>query len=285
MNRIRNVILGFLGCLLLSGCSVYQRACQTLWREPSAFSARKDDSRTRERYCQLANEAWFAMLKENPGIACSGEFEQGFKDGFADYLYAGGTGEPPPVPPRCLWNLDYRTPQGHQAVDDWFAGFRRGAAKVREGGYREQATIHSSLCRCNDALPSTAPPGQTEQARPIEVIPTPSPANLPLHSPPVVPPGKVLQASPQEPVPPSTNSASRQPQVAPVPRLSLEVPPATGLPSAVGTATPQSKPKQIDDAPAELKRQREAQDAADNMLRDSEQIRRLNEALRPHPDT
>ncbi len=258
MNRIRNVTSGLLTCLLLSGCSVYESACQTLWREPSAFSTRKDDSRTRERYCQLANEAWFTMVKGNPEIARSGEFEQGFKDGFADYLYAGGTGEPPPVPPRRLWNLDYRTPQGHQAVDDWFAGFRRGAAKVREGGYREQATIRSSLCRCDDALPSAAPPGQIEQVRPIEVIPTPSPADLPLHSTPVVPPA---------------------------PRLSLEVPPTSHLPPAAGTAAPQSKPKQIDDAQADLGRQRQAQDAADNMLRDSEQIRRLREALRPHPDT
>jgi len=180
MNRFRRLISALLGCSLVTGCSFYETAVRTLWTEPSVYSATKDACYTRERCCQLANEAWNSQVRRDPEIACSAEFEQGFKDGFADYLYAGGTGEPPPVPPRCMWNLDYRTPRGHQAVDDWFAGFRHGAALVRARGYREKMTIQSSLS-CNAAVPSAAPE-PAEQAQPIEVIPT-RPPTRPLAAP------------------------------------------------------------------------------------------------------
>jgi hypothetical protein len=134
-------------------------------------------------------------------MACSAEFELGFKDGFTDYLYAGGTGEPPPVPPRCLWNLDYRTPRGRQAADDWFAGFRCGAAVVRENGYREKMLLPSSLSTSKPAVPP-AVPMQLQPGEPFEVIPTPiSPSASTLSTPaaektggPVDPPLRMVPA-------------------------------------------------------------------------------------------
>jgi hypothetical protein len=57
----------------------------------------------------------------------------------------GGTGAPPPIPPRRYWKLKYRTPSGHQSVQDWYAGFRDGAAEARDCAYDRWKKIPSSL--------------------------------------------------------------------------------------------------------------------------------------------
>ena len=69
----------------------------------------------------------------------------GFRDGFVDYVYAGGNGEPPPVPPRQYWNVMLRSPEGKQLADQWFAGYRHGAQIARDGGYRDLGTIRTSF--------------------------------------------------------------------------------------------------------------------------------------------
>src|SRR5688500_7470219 len=69
----------------------------------------------------------------------------GFRDGFVDFVYLGGTGEPPPVPPRQFWNVMLRSPEGKVRANLWFDGYRHGAAVARDGGYRELGRVHSSL--------------------------------------------------------------------------------------------------------------------------------------------
>jgi hypothetical protein len=175
MNRFLLYTLGFPGCLVFVGCSVYENAARTLWCEPLVFSTTRDDCRSRQRYDQLASEAWNSLASADPKLACSAAYESGFTYGFADFMYAGGSGEPPPVPPRRFWNLDYRTPTGHQAVEDWFAGFRHGVAVVREHGYREQAAIGSSLPAECPASSWTTPYRWSEPPKTMESIPPPLP--------------------------------------------------------------------------------------------------------------
>lgn len=164
-------------CLLFAGCSsVCKIATRTLCVEPLLFPTQRDSHRTKKRDRQWAKAAWQAEMAANPEVCCSEEYKRGFKEGFADYLYAGGTGEPPPVPPRRLWNLDYRTAEGHKAVEDWFAGFRQGAHAVREAGYRNLVTAKSSLLTCNNFDVPVMPSGILEKLEPVEVIPTPQPA-------------------------------------------------------------------------------------------------------------
>jgi hypothetical protein len=38
-----------------------------------------------------------------------------------------------------------RSPEGKQRADQWFAGYRHGAAAARDGGYRELGRVHSAL--------------------------------------------------------------------------------------------------------------------------------------------
>src|SRR5205807_2557372 len=70
----------------------------------------------------------------------SEDYAQGFKDGYAEYLYRGGDGEPPLLPPKRYRHVRYQTPQGYMAAEDWFAGYRHGAAVAHHTGARRWIT-------------------------------------------------------------------------------------------------------------------------------------------------
>ncbi len=113
--------------------------------EPHAFYWKKDKRRSLAVYSSWADAVWYEESQGCPELAGRAEYGVGFRDGFVDYVYAGGTGEPPPVPPRHLWNVDFRSEEGHQRAEDWFAGYRHGAQVARDGGYRSLATVRSSI--------------------------------------------------------------------------------------------------------------------------------------------
>jgi hypothetical protein len=92
-----------------------------------------------------ANEAWQKACAPEAGHSFSDDYARGFKDGFQEYVCRGGNGEPPPLPPPDYRALRYQTPEGYHAIEDWFAGYRHGAAAAREGGYRNWVTGPSSL--------------------------------------------------------------------------------------------------------------------------------------------
>jgi hypothetical protein len=161
------------------GCGPLAQAMHILVIEPIQYCKTADDILERRRDYRLAEEAWQVVAQENPDHPYSPDYVNGFMDGFADYLYAGGTGEPPPLPPRQYWRITYETPQGHQAIEDWFAGFRFGATIARESGYREGITIPSSLLSPNaaDLYPSSTP--SESNALPAEVLPPPKEITAP----------------------------------------------------------------------------------------------------------
>jgi hypothetical protein len=118
---------------------------RTIKWEPSAYWWKSDSERSRATYLVWAKEAW-AQEGEGCASASSGpDFKAGFLDGFVDYVYAGGTGEPPPLPPRPFWNMDLRLPAGRERANQWFAGYREGARVARDSGYRALAQVQSSL--------------------------------------------------------------------------------------------------------------------------------------------
>ncbi len=113
--------------------------------EPSDFSWMADRKLSEEVYRAWSDLAWREQYSADPEQCGSNAYEVGFKDGFTDYVFAGGSGEPPPVPPRLFWNVDVRNPRGRSEATDWFAGFRHGAQVAREEGHRKRALIPSSL--------------------------------------------------------------------------------------------------------------------------------------------
>lgn len=195
---------------MLAGCSVCQQARRTLLDEPAQFSWKKDRSRSLSLYRDWADAAWRAEVRACSSGLDTEEYSAGFRDGFVDFVYAGGSGEPPPVPPRKFWNVGWRSPGGHGAADQWFAGFRHGASAARDGGYRQRATLYSShrwygdddwtmplvesppLAPVEDLGPPPAPSG-ADPAQPM--LPQPPDASDALPSPPT-----------SEPVGPSTET-------------------------------------------------------------------------------
>ena len=98
-----------------------------------------------EVYRSWADQAWQEHRSSDSGQCDSRAYAAGFKDGFVDYVYGGGSGEPPPVPPRPFWNVDIRNPRGHTEATNWFAGYRNGAQVARDEGYRRRALVPLSM--------------------------------------------------------------------------------------------------------------------------------------------
>jgi hypothetical protein len=150
----RPQLLLLLLCVAACGCTVAQDARRTVFLEPGLFNWKSDLERSRELYRRWAERAW-SELGEAEATCGSSTYKWGFLDGFTEYVFAGGTGEPPAMPPRELWNLGWRTTRP-EAADEWFAGFRHGAHVAREGGYRQRAVVRSALSRGGDLVPAGA---------------------------------------------------------------------------------------------------------------------------------
>ena len=118
-----------------------------------------------------AELAWEQIHGSSKGTY-SEDYAQGFKDGFADFLFEGGSGEPPPLPPRHYRGLAYQTPQGYQAIQDWFAGYRHGTTVARTDGYRQWVTGSTSLPHPQVTVPNAATLGKASPARKV-VVETP----------------------------------------------------------------------------------------------------------------
>lgn len=144
------------------GCSLFVTAARDVSYE---VKLRVQECREDWRNRQSAQEAWesaYGKKNDNPDHAC------GFKAGFADYLSAGGTGMPPPLPPRHYWGYKYQTPAGHEAIEQWYAGYKEGAAAAQASGLRQLVLVptHSGL------LPATPPP-LPPPPPPVPLVPPP----------------------------------------------------------------------------------------------------------------
>src|SRR5437879_1645333 len=100
------------------GCAPLANSVRTVMIEPVEYCRRLDNKADKKRSYALAKESWQEFQASHADTGFSGDFGRGFQEGFADYLYAGGYGNPPPVPPRSYWRAGYGTPEGHRAIDD-----------------------------------------------------------------------------------------------------------------------------------------------------------------------
>lgn len=132
--RLEHILLAVGLCTLGSGCSIVQYGSKNIIEAP-LDQVNELAECVRNRH--MADEAWSEFQKADPDHVYSVHFGRGFKDGYADYLYAGGTGDPPVAPPWRYRKVGYETPQGVQAIADWFAGFRQGAYAAYATGYRQ----------------------------------------------------------------------------------------------------------------------------------------------------
>ena len=135
--------LCLLGMLVCQGCAPLANVACTSIIEPLEYCRCNSDRLEAKRNRKLAEAAWLGFLQKNPHNNYSTHFRLGFQEGFMDYLYAGGTGSPPPVPPRSCWKTDFESPDGRRSIESWYAGFSQGAQAAKSSGYRELVTIPS----------------------------------------------------------------------------------------------------------------------------------------------
>ncbi|HEX5270924.1 MAG TPA: hypothetical protein VFW33_10570, partial [Gemmataceae bacterium] len=121
MIRPRVLMAALILCAGGTGCDTFFRdACRNLTETPIRGC---DDARLKMQTHRAGRQAWDRWCAAHAGQHFSGDFAEGFKAGFADYLYEGGDGQPPAVPPFPYTLRRYETPQGHVAIEEWYHGF------------------------------------------------------------------------------------------------------------------------------------------------------------------
>lgn len=143
--------------LLSTGCGVYKQIANNVIIEPLQWDRHSDSIGRHMRDSSLASEAWEEICLRD-GDVYSRHYRRGFFDGFKDYMDQGGTGDPPTTPPRSYWRLYFQNPEGHQAMQDWFDGFRHGASVARASGIRDYVVVPLSSVPPREIL-TDEPPG------------------------------------------------------------------------------------------------------------------------------
>ena len=120
-------------CAVAPGCSIVKETTQNVITRPMAYCFYKDNHDTDKRASELAEEAWGDIARGSDPTTFSPDYADGFQDGFAEFLDYGGPGSPPPVPPRKYWKIKYQSVTGHQAIEEWYAGYAQGTAQQGMG--------------------------------------------------------------------------------------------------------------------------------------------------------
>lgn len=159
----------FLLCPFASGCGVFGLGASNLFNEAKLI---RDNRYEKLRYACLAHEAWQRVKAGSRCQTYSAAYGEGFQAGFADYLYAGGCGEPPALPPKRYRHFHAETPAGAVAAQQWYEGFRHGAAVANESGLRKFVVVSLP----SPPLPQSPPPGALNagpQLAPSSPLPMP----------------------------------------------------------------------------------------------------------------
>jgi hypothetical protein len=141
-----------------SGCELLTITARNLVVLPAQCI---DDCRSRKLNERLAEAAWLEIEAGHPGVY-SKHYARGFRRGYADYLYIGGEGQPPPVPPWYYQTLVYQTPRGYQAILEWYDGFRHGAATAMASSQRRWIIVPLSRPVVENTVSQASPPAPAE---------------------------------------------------------------------------------------------------------------------------
>jgi hypothetical protein len=211
-------------CSVCSGCGLYANAVRNVTFDLTRLV---DRPLSCVRYNRLADSAWDAV-KNTLDHPPTKDYERGFKRGFVDFLRTGGPNTPPAVPPRHYWTFRYQTREGHQAMEDWIAGYTQGQSSARASGFRQLTTV----------VPGFAPVHAVAQTSPMVIN---GPLQEPATAPDLPAPRKMEPATPKGNSPPEP----AMPEIPPPPaafdlrKLEIPAPPASVDPNvATGSGIP-----------------------------------------------
>lgn len=152
--------LGLIGLTLLcQGCGLAINVTRNLVVDPAHFDRFTDHFARKIRDNRLADDAW--EQASSIGGPYSRHYARGFKEGFVDYLSEGGHpsySDVPLLPPRRYWRFYYQSPEGNEAIQDWFAGWRHGVAMAKQSGYRNFVVLPTTLPAEDSARKDGTPP-------------------------------------------------------------------------------------------------------------------------------
>lgn len=159
------------------GCALIEDSCHNI---ANGVKTPIEEHREKARNREWAEAAWRQLVCSSggPGRApYSEDYADGFKQGFAEYLYRGGDGEPPLVAPKRYRDFRYQNEAGYRAVEDWFAGYRHGVTMARDSGARKWIVGPSSLLPDAGGMapPPEGPPPLQERPRFDTPLPQPVP--------------------------------------------------------------------------------------------------------------
>lgn len=248
-SRFTPVLMGI--CLLGPGCSFMRNIERNLVQEPKiAF----DEAIMIKRHERLARMAWDQMVSQY-GCQFSEDYRNGFIDGFVDYLTYGGVspdgnGEVPivpAVPPPYYRHAKRMSPQGLQASEEWFMGFRHGSNTALASGLRQLAVV-PVFDKPNpsaevvpgrfQSLPGRSPGATEEMPAGPPALPPPAVEGEPLPTPRTVPPGEGEPKPPAGPVTPPAGPVTPPAQPAVPPSRPMTPPAGPVVPPPPGNRPP-----------------------------------------------
>lgn len=232
----------------LAGCNLAYYAGHNLTNE---VVSRLDECKLDRRLRSEARAAWREVGQQyQVGGRCP-EFEDGFQDGYIDYLQHGGVPRPPVVPPLKYRRSKYLSPEGQAQVKEYFQGFQYGAEVAAASGKREYLTVPLLLPAPPPATPLNisrapvlpAPPDAAPLAPVVPGVPLPEPRPLasrpkpdpkpltePIAAPPPAPIPMPVEVPKAAPTPPRTEPLNPTPiRVAPP----VESAPTEAVPEAL----------------------------------------------------
>src|SRR5437868_5404066 len=96
-----------------SGCALVEDASRNAY---VSFARPLEAQREKARNREWAEAAWILTCGKERRAEYSPAYALGFKEGFADFLFRGGDGEPPLVAPLHYHEINYQTPEGFASI-------------------------------------------------------------------------------------------------------------------------------------------------------------------------
>lgn len=174
-------------CAAPSGCNLVINATRNACYEPTRLCT---EYKERCSHRSLAKKVWSEVQAQSADVTFSEHYGRGFRQGFVDFIWAGGTGQPPPIPPRPYWKFRYESSEGYEDIRDWFDGYRHGTAMAEAGGYRELVVIPTRFM-----TQAGADEEHGTSCEDAQHLPMPRVVGKPSNLPPMAPPSRALPGS------------------------------------------------------------------------------------------